>query len=213
MHGVHNGNPYCILTITSDILCNDLIKLGCHQRKSFTAQFPLISQLQEQFVSSFVCGLFDGDGCIYVKSHRETTLHIKIEIVVSYALGMSLREIIFNRFGWSFYFRPAKPIINNNSHGRVWRLGVGGNPRGLRFMEWIYANVPFAMERKRQRYKQVRGFYDADLCFIQTPEWIERKRQRVVRALVGRPVSLETRALIGAKKRVRDAAKRASCLT
>ena len=53
------------LTITSTIMYSDLTKLGFIENKSHNDyHFP---DIPDEFKSSFICGYFDGDGCITIK--------------------------------------------------------------------------------------------------------------------------------------------------
>lgn len=55
----------CRITICNDQICKDLIKLGCVPRKSLILKFPTEEQVPSEFISHFIRGYFDGDGCIY----------------------------------------------------------------------------------------------------------------------------------------------------
>jgi|SRR5882724_622853 len=59
-------NPYFTLSITDKCIIQDLIKLGCFNRKSLTLRFPNNDILPKKFVFDFVRGYFDGDGCISI---------------------------------------------------------------------------------------------------------------------------------------------------
>lgn len=52
------------LTIYSKQLVNDLIKLGCCQKKSLILKFPTEEQVPQELIHHFMRGYFDGDGCI-----------------------------------------------------------------------------------------------------------------------------------------------------
>lgn len=57
--------PQVCVNISSNQLCNDLIKLGCNIRKSSEGMnFPI---LQPQLVRHFIRGFLDGDGSIILK--------------------------------------------------------------------------------------------------------------------------------------------------
>lgn len=52
-----------IFRIGSKLMYNDLLKLGLTPRKSLTVLFPSIPL---EFLSHFIRGYFDGDGCLYL---------------------------------------------------------------------------------------------------------------------------------------------------
>jgi len=57
-----NSRKFVQLQLNSVHLAEALIRLGCVLRKSLILQWP--SALPEEFVSDFVRGFFDGDGCL-----------------------------------------------------------------------------------------------------------------------------------------------------
>jgi len=64
----NNWKKRAVFKVSSDKICNDLIKLGCPPRKSIEGMiFPI---LQEDLYSHFIRGFFDGDGCIYIKKSK-----------------------------------------------------------------------------------------------------------------------------------------------
>lgn len=60
---------YSKLTLYSDKMVKDLIKLGCTTNKSHTLKFPTKEQVPERFISHFIRGYFDGDGGISLYKH------------------------------------------------------------------------------------------------------------------------------------------------
>lgn len=59
---------YTKLILDNKQLCNDLIKLGCTPNKCFTIKFPSLDIVSEEFLSHFIRGFFDGDGCVSINS-------------------------------------------------------------------------------------------------------------------------------------------------
>lgn len=53
---------------SSDILCGDLIKLGCTPRKSLTLIFP--TEIPINLINHFIRGYFDGDGSVCLHKGR-----------------------------------------------------------------------------------------------------------------------------------------------
>ena len=63
-HNIHkNGIKGFRLTICNRIIHDDLVKLGGTPAKSLTIQFP---EVPDEFLSHFIRGEFDGDGCNYI---------------------------------------------------------------------------------------------------------------------------------------------------
>ncbi len=63
-----NKKEKYILRIGSHKIYNDLERLGLHPRKSLDMEFPLISY---RFLSDFVRGYFDGDGCVSIAKKKD----------------------------------------------------------------------------------------------------------------------------------------------
>lgn len=64
---VKNGKKYYILEINSRKMCDDLINIGCVERKSLVLLPPII---QEKYKPDFIRGYIDGDGSIGFYNNR-----------------------------------------------------------------------------------------------------------------------------------------------
>jgi len=62
-----NGKTRYLLRIGNRELYNDLINLGLYPNKSLTIRFP---NIQKKFLSHFVRGYFDGDGCVRISMRK-----------------------------------------------------------------------------------------------------------------------------------------------
>lgn len=58
------------IVINNTKMCNDLIKLGCIPKKSLTLTFPTEQQVPSTYISHFIRGYFDGDGCVSYTEHE-----------------------------------------------------------------------------------------------------------------------------------------------
>ena len=58
-----NGKFRFVLRIGDKEIFNDLLKLGLYPNKSLTVRIP---EIPRSFVSDFIRGYFDGDGCVYL---------------------------------------------------------------------------------------------------------------------------------------------------
>ena len=71
---VSNKYHACRIVINCTSMCNDLILLGCTPNKSLTLDFPKDNILPNEYISHFIRGYFDGDGCVY---YNETNVYHK----------------------------------------------------------------------------------------------------------------------------------------
>ncbi len=82
------------LHICSKKITNDLNKLGLHNAKSFSCNFP---DIHNQFIWHFIRGLFDGDGCITQIKGRQIG-SLSFSIILSGDLKNKIKNF-FNQIG------------------------------------------------------------------------------------------------------------------
>lgn len=63
-------NDKAAVVINSHKMYNDLIKLGCTERKTFTLKYPTDNSIPKELTHHFIRGVFDGDGCVYRAKKR-----------------------------------------------------------------------------------------------------------------------------------------------
>lgn len=54
-----------VIQFCSKQITQDLVRLGAIPNKSLVLQFPTFDIVPEEYISSFILGCFDGDGCIW----------------------------------------------------------------------------------------------------------------------------------------------------
>ncbi len=150
-----NSNCYHI-QITSESICNDIVRLGGKERKSLDVKFP---KVPKKYLSDFIRGVFDGDGWISKASRYN---QYKCGIVSGSknfmeSLCFVLRKNIKN-FGCKVRFlKPGNKIINGilwKSSG-IYRLDIGINDT-RRFRSFIYSrNTKFKLTRKYKIFKKI----------------------------------------------------------
>ena len=128
---------------------------------------PLIGSIPEQYISSFILGLFDGDGCIQVKkrSSNKNCLDGNITIVDNKENKRCLEvvaEILFRCC--NITLKTVKERINCCS------LVINGRNQIIRVYNWLYSNNTFCLERKRNKFKILNGdddiYYSSNLKLI-----------------------------------------------
>jgi hypothetical protein len=73
-HTIYSDNKCHGIQIRCPKIILDLKKLGITPDKTLNIKFPNKKQVPDQFISSFILGYFDGDGCISIKSNNSTYL-------------------------------------------------------------------------------------------------------------------------------------------
>ena len=99
-----NGKRGYLLRIGSHVLYDDLTKLGLYPNKSLTIKFP---NIPKNYLSDFVRGYFDGDGCVMIqkiKGKKQDIVIKKLSTVFTSGskkflerLAEEIREIIGTR--------------------------------------------------------------------------------------------------------------------
>lgn len=149
--------PYYVLTIANRTILSDLQKLGMHQRKASSIQFP---ELPEFCIRHFMRGFIDGDGCFGMKearfslSSKSKEMMLKFsEYLYKYAeVGIARKrssELAINEHSDDRY---ASVYRTETSFGPIYSIQVGGKSQLRNLHEFLYRDVPdeLCMERKRR---------------------------------------------------------------
>lgn len=148
-NGKYLSKEHFILRIGNKLLYNDLLKFGLTPKKSLTIKFP---KIPDKYLSYFLRGYFDGDGCLHLKKHLYplvvfTSGSSKFLKGLSFNLRKagiaSVKEITINDYGSSTYFQL--------------RYGVR---ESVSILNFIYKNLiksPF-LERKYLIYQKYLSF-------------------------------------------------------
>lgn len=143
------NEPKCIssvLEIGRKKIVNDLINLGIIPKKSITLKFPII---EYKYISSFIRGIFDGDGCISCSMNKGKYYNYIICIAGS-------DDIIKNISNYS----PVKGSITFRDG--IYLYHVYGNKKVLTFMKWIYSSPGYKLNRKYEIFNNLRSLYPND---------------------------------------------------
>ena len=143
---LHNKNEryknQCVLCINSIYMSERLKQLGVVNAKSLVLTFP--DWLDESLYPYFIAGYFDGDGCVhYDEKHKKCTT----QTVGTFEFCSKLSEI-YNKVGCRHYITHPKQSGNSNT----FIIRTGGNKSSLLFLDYIYNNDCFHMNRKYQKY-------------------------------------------------------------
>lgn len=150
-------NQFC-LQVTSKHAWHRLKQLGCVPRKTLILKYPrhLLPELERHFIR----GYFDGDGTvgIYQQNSIRNGKKLQHPKVAASLLGTK-----------NFCAGVAKtlkrdlnmvPTIYQTSegNGRIAKLGVGGPQLTLQFLGYLYEGATIYLERKFQKYLEVKQY-------------------------------------------------------
>lgn len=159
-HNKNHQNLYS-LKMVSNIIGNQLILLGCMQRKSLILQFPSDIVVPISLQKHFIRGYFDGDGCISYyfpkkKDGNENYKKFSINITSSNKFCEILNGKIFSILNIIF-------SVEKKKNGKTTSITLGGNRQVLKFMRWIYEDATVYMQRKYDKYLELEKFMEAYL--------------------------------------------------
>ncbi len=169
-HKIHyyiskKGVKYAKFVITQHKPIRDIQGLGIHPRKSLVIGFPTTEQVPEQFVNSFVLGVFEGDGCIHLKKGGGGA-GATAQFAATINFNERLKEIL------SALEIESKIYLSNQSKGKNFcRLDIVKKESIFKLMEWMYRDSSHRMERKHRLFRELRARYDSNLEFIETDEF------------------------------------------
>jgi predicted transcriptional regulator len=132
------------LVINRVKIVQDLIKLGATPKKSLTITLPTFDQVPEEFFSSFVRGLFDGDGSIAIKGLAKT-------IVNCYITGNDLLLKPLMKYFDTIGLNSTGFYYHKNSNGHTGMLCFTRKAEAIKFLNYIYKDATLKLNRKYEK--------------------------------------------------------------
>jgi len=143
------------LSITSNKLCDDLIKLGCYPRKTETCQFPTEEQVPKNLINHFIRGLMDGDGFISVQYKNKTPL-FSFGIVGTLNICTKIRETLCDELN---LYRDKKLGKTKGIYG----ISYAGIDNVSKIFNYLYgSDAELYLERKYLKMKDVNLYVKTD---------------------------------------------------
>lgn len=158
----NNWKKRAVYKVSSDQICDSLIKLGCGPRKSIVGmQFPV---LKKELIPHFIRGFFDGDGCIYNKVVSNTyvrkTAYIlknpfkpkyqrRIVIGCTDKIFMKTIEKYLSLYGISKFYWQSRVRTN-----RIYILNIERQQDVQKFYDYIYQNASLYFKRKYEKFSK-----------------------------------------------------------
>lgn len=142
---------------------HDLEKHGCVEKKSLILQFP--TTVPEEFMSHFIRGYFDGDGCIWCGKRK----FMKFK---SRPKGRIIQNVKFHFTGCIDFISKLENYLNekiglsivkiNRTHSRpeqsdrVCMLEYSGRKNIKKFYDYIYKDCEeFYIPRKKEKFEEI----------------------------------------------------------
>ena len=140
---------YCELNICSPYFSEKLAELGCTQRKTFTLQFPNISQ---NLYSHFIRGFFDGDGCLSIKDRLDrrkkygNSKRYQFTIVSNTSFLIQLQKILVEELNIN------TTILESSPNSLIKSLHYNGKNIVIKIMNYLYKDATIYLKRKHDLY-------------------------------------------------------------
>lgn len=137
-----NNLEYCMLTITSHNIINDLLKYGIGKKKSKTLQ---IKNIPDEFANGFILGLIDADGCFRVNKLGNVSLSLISNIdTLQYVQDILIKNCNLNK----------TKLIKHHTTKEMFYLEYAGNKQMQRIYNYLYTGASFYLPRKHDRIIQ-----------------------------------------------------------
>lgn len=126
---------YCKFSLYSKKIYDDLIKLGLMENKSLTMGFPYVPS---KYMSTFIRGVFDGDGCISVfKGGKD------VFICCSHSFGRHL-DLLLNSYG----IETIKPRVST-----ILKVRLSTKKENIcKFFDFLYSGCDESSLRLDRKY-------------------------------------------------------------
>lgn len=156
-----NRTPAYRINFSSKILCDALRKLGIHEKKSMI--YNELPNIDEKYISHFIRGYFDGDGCIckhdssYVRNNKRYFFtHVYVNIVATKNFCEALRDVFLIQLG---YFAH----IHKHPTKSMYYIYVHKQSALRKLFDYMYQNASFYLERKHQKFIDFVSSFDKKL--------------------------------------------------
>lgn len=157
------------LTFSSREMCKDVEKLGGIKHKSLVLEFPSFDIVPEKYMSHFIRGYFDGDGCIWngkrkkmivkdstrKEGYRERIVHnVKFTIAGTVQFIDKLQDYLVLTLG----FRKTKLNMRKKTEHRsdkICTMEYSGRRQIKKFFDFIYKDSTIHMDRKYNKFLEI----------------------------------------------------------
>lgn len=139
------------ITITSKKLSEDLAKLGCTQKKTFTISFPNIPQ---DLKRHFIRGYFDGDGSVTNTQDLSKT-SAQFNIVGTLEFLQDVQKELIKEGLSETKISPAR------KNSQIFQLVYGGINNVKAFYNYLYSTCSICLPRKKNVFEEVFEKYES----------------------------------------------------
>lgn len=147
------------LEITSSIIKNDLINLGCMPKKSLILTFPTTLQVPELYLNHFIRGVFDGDGSVGLIDRIINGAEYKeqyINFIGSNEFIIGLIEKL------NFLDHINKSSTNNGNNIQIF---IKNKKDFISMYNYLYKDATIYLNRKYNKFQEALNFLNSKPYF------------------------------------------------
>lgn len=150
------------LTAASDILTNDLIKLGCTPRKSLTLKFPDSKVIPPELMRHFIRGLYDGDGYVSYSFKTRNVLPVFcFGIVGTLDICLGVRKVLSESLELKKDQKLTKQV-------KIFDIRYNGYKNMIKIFNYLYKDAELFLKRKYDIMVKIFDYYDYNLSSIKS---------------------------------------------
>ena len=126
-------------------MCEQLANKGIIPNKSLKIDFP--DWLDDDLISHYIRGVFDGDGSVYQQIKNENNKPIVVTITATDSFCQKLKDICKNKLNINSH------VYDASCHNGVTKVfTLSGKNICKTFLDWIYKDAEIYLQRKYDRY-------------------------------------------------------------
>ncbi len=134
------------ISIYNKKISNDLASKGCNGNKTENLIFPKPEIVPEYLLSHFVRGYFEGDG--WTTKHKSSTCSTA-GICGTEAFCLGIQKVLKEKL------KITSTVFNISN--KCSKVSFSKRKFVIDFLNWIYCDAPFVMERKFRKYNEIKS--------------------------------------------------------
>ena len=139
------------LTITNKKMYNDLMKQGCHPRKSLDMTFPGKEIVPDNLLRHFLRGYFDGDGWVGMEyiSRKDGTVRVRGRMSITCGDEQFILDLV-KRAGW-----PEMTLHRDNRSSA--KSMEWSSEKCFNILTFLYEDAHVYLDRKYKKYIELKN--------------------------------------------------------
>lgn len=155
--GKQNHKNVYSLIINNKHMHQSLINVGVVPQKTFLIKFP--NFLNQNLISHFIRGYFDGDGCFgfYKRKDRKNSYHTVFTLIGTNDFCQIVKQIIEEKLNVHCYIG----YCHQKYESPIRCLSISGRINCQKILDWIYKDAEMFLTRKNNKYIEFNKLYNS----------------------------------------------------